>query len=48
MSSVSVLERKIIRKTYGDVKEEEICRMRNNCEVDVVLEGGNIIRFVSS
>jgi hypothetical protein len=45
---LAVFERKIIRKIYGPVKENELWRIRRNDELEDIIKGENIIRFIKS
>jgi len=44
--ALAVLERKILRKMYGPVKENELWRIRRNDELEAVIKGENIARFI--
>jgi hypothetical protein len=44
--ALSVSETKILRKTYGPVKENEIWRIRQNDELEVIIKRENIVRFI--
>ena len=39
------VERKIIRNIYEGLKERDIRRMRNNCEMDAILRRKNIVAY---
>jgi hypothetical protein len=41
-----VFERKILRRIYGPVKENESCRIRRNDELEAIIKGENIVRFI--
>lgn len=41
-------ERKVIRKIYGGVKENNEWRIRYNNEINDILENGDIVRFIKS
>jgi hypothetical protein len=43
--ALAVFERKILRKIYGPVKENELWRIRQNNELEAIIKGGNIVRF---
>jgi hypothetical protein len=45
---LAVFERKIMRKMYGPVKEKELWRIRRNDELDDIIKGENIVRFIKS
>jgi hypothetical protein len=44
--ALAVFERKILRKIYGPVKENESRRIRQNCELEDIIKGENIVRFI--
>jgi hypothetical protein len=44
--ALEVSERKILRKIYGPVKENELWRIRRNNELEVIIKGKNIVRFI--
>ena len=44
--ALAVFERKILRKIYGPVKENELRRIRRNDELEVIIKGENIVRFI--
>jgi hypothetical protein len=43
-----VFERKILRRIYGPVKENESWRIRRNDELEAIIKGENIVRFIKS
>jgi hypothetical protein len=43
-----MFERKIIRKIYGPVMEYNIWRIRHNEEINTLLKGEDIVRFIKS
>ena len=43
---MAVFERKILRKIYGPVKENELWRTRQNDELEATIKGENIVRFI--
>jgi hypothetical protein len=45
---LAVFERKILRKIYGLVKENELWRIRQNNELEDMIKGENIFRFIKS
>ena len=44
--ALAVFERKILRKIYGQGKENELWRIRQNDELDAIIKGENIVRFI--
>jgi len=44
--ALAVFERKILRKKYGPVKEKELWRIRQNDELEAIIKGENIVRFI--
>jgi len=46
--ALAVFERKILRKIYGSVKENELWRIRRNDELEAIIKGENIVRFIKS
>jgi len=44
--ALGVFERKILRKIYGPVRENELRRMRRNDELEAIIKGENIVRFI--
>ena len=44
--SLAVFERKISRKIYGPVKGNELWRIRRNDELEPIIKGENIVRFI--
>ena len=44
--ALAVFERKILRKIYGPVKENELWRIRQNDELETIIKGENIVRFI--
>jgi hypothetical protein len=45
---LAVFERKILREIYGPVKENEVWRIRRNDELEDIIKGENIVRFIKS
>ena len=44
---LAVFERKILRKIYGPMKENEIWRIRRNDELEAIIKGGgDMVRFI--
>jgi len=46
--ALAVFERKILRKIYGPVKENELWRTRRNDELEVIIKGENMVRFIKN
>jgi hypothetical protein len=44
--ALAVFERKILRKIYGPVKENELCRILRNDELEAKIKGQNIVRVI--
>jgi hypothetical protein len=44
--ALAVFGRKILRKIYGPVKENELWRIRRNYELEAIIKGENIVRFI--
>jgi len=44
--ALAVFERKILRKIYGPVKENELRRIRRNDELEVIIRGENTVTFI--
>jgi hypothetical protein len=44
--ALAVFERKILWKIYGAVKENESWRIRQNGELEDIIKGENIVRFI--
>jgi hypothetical protein len=44
--ALAVFERKILRKIYGPVKENELWRNRRNDELEAIIKEENIVGFI--
>jgi hypothetical protein len=44
--ALAVFERKILRKIYGPVTENEVWRIRRNEELEAIIQRDNIVRFI--
>jgi hypothetical protein len=44
--AMAVFERKILPKIYRPVKENELWRIRLNNELEAIIKGKNIVRFI--
>jgi len=47
-NSLRIFERQISRKIFGLVNIENIWRIRNNTEIDKLIEGADIVRFIKA
>jgi hypothetical protein len=47
-NALRVFERKVLRRIYGPVRESERWRLRSNQELEEILRGEDIVRFVKS
>ena len=45
-TALAVFETKILRKIYGPVKENELWRTQQNDELEAIIKGENIVRFI--
>ena len=46
--ALAVFERKVLRKIYGPVKENDLWRIRLNDELEAIIKVENIVRFIKS
>ena len=46
--ALAVFERKILRKIYGPMTENDLWRIRRNDELETIIKGENIVRFIKS
>jgi len=44
--TLAVFERKILRRIYVPVKEKELWRIRRKNELEAIIKGENIVRFI--
>ena len=44
--ALAVFGRKSLRKIYGPVKENELLRIRRKDELEAIIKGENIVRFI--
>jgi hypothetical protein len=47
-NNLRIFERQILRKIFGPVNIDNIRRIRNNMEVDKLIEGADIVRFIKA
>ena len=45
-TALAVFERNILRKIYGPVKENELWIIRQNDELEAIMKGEKIVRFL--
>jgi hypothetical protein len=48
LQKLLILERKILRKTYGRVKDRDNWKIRTNSELDTSTGGVNIVRYIKA
>ena len=46
-NNVRIFERQMLRKIFGPVSIDNIWRIRNNMEIDKLIEGADIVRFIN-
>ena len=46
--NLRIFERHILRKIFGPVNIDSVCRIRNNTEIDNLIEGADIARFIKA
>jgi hypothetical protein len=44
----TLFERQILRKIFGPVNIDNTCRIRNNMEIDKLIEGADTVRFIKA
>jgi hypothetical protein len=47
-NNLRIFERQILRKIFGPVNIDNIWRIRNNMEVNKLIEGADIVRFIKA
>jgi len=47
-NNLHIFERQILRKIFGPVNIDNIRRIRNNMEIDKLIEGADIVRFIKA
>ena len=47
-NNIRIFERQILRKIFGPVNIDSVWRIRNNMEIDNLMEGADIVRFIKA
>ena len=47
-NNLHIFERQILRKIFGPVNIDSIWRIRNNLEIDKLIEGADTVRFIKA
>jgi hypothetical protein len=47
-SNIHIFEGQILRKIFGPVNIDNVWRIRNNMEIDNLIEGVDIVRFIKA
>jgi hypothetical protein len=47
-NNVRIFERQILRKIFGPVNIDNVWRIRNNMEIDNLMDGADIVRFIKA
>jgi hypothetical protein len=47
-NNLRTFERQILRKIFGPVNIDNIWRIRNKMEIDKLIEGADIVRFIKA
>jgi hypothetical protein len=47
-NNLPIFERQILRKISGTVNIDNVWRIRNNMEIDSLIEGADIVRFIKA
>ena len=45
-NNLHIFERQLLRKIFGPVNIDNVWRIRNNMEIDNLIEGADIVRFI--
>jgi hypothetical protein len=48
MNALRIFERKIVRRICGPINEGESWRIRTHKEIEDILEGADIVKFIKS
>jgi hypothetical protein len=47
-NNLRIFERQILREIFGHVKIDNIWRIQNNMEIDKLIKGADIVRFIKA
>jgi hypothetical protein len=47
-NSLRIFEKQILRNIFGPVNIDNVWRIRNNVEIDKLIEGADIVRFIKA
>jgi hypothetical protein len=47
-NDLRIFERQILRKIFGPVNIDNIWRIRNNMQIDKLIEGADIVRYIKA
>jgi len=47
-NNLRIFERQILRKIFGPVNIDNVWRIQNNMEIDNLIEGTDIVRFIKA
>jgi hypothetical protein len=47
-NKLRIFERKILRKIFSPVNTDNVWRIQNNMEIDNLIEGADIVRFIKA
>jgi len=47
-NNLRIFERQVLRKIFGPVNIDNIWRIRNNMEIDELIQGADIVRFTKA
>jgi hypothetical protein len=47
-NNLRIFERQILRKIFDPVNTDKVWRIRNNMEIDYLIEGADIVRFIKA
>jgi hypothetical protein len=47
-NNLRIFERQILKRIFGPVNIDNVWRIRNNMEIDNLIEGADIVRFIKA